>query len=255
MLRPPPWVLRASAVAYVVVTLTHLTALVVDADALADVSQWLLMPTLAVVLLAATRWPRGRLVAWSLVALGFSFLGDFLPSRLSGDAAFLAMVGCFLLAQASYVVAFAPLSGRSVARRRPLLVLPYTVVLVALVGFCASHAGSMLVPVAVYGGVLTAMAVLATGLGTVGAVGGAVFLVSDGLIALERFVPGWELPGQSVWVMATYALGQALLVVAVVRVNRSSRRAPEAPAPATTSRAPKRDNVVALVAHPGGLPA
>ena len=133
---------------------------------------------------------------------------------------------------------------------RPVLLLPYAAVLVTLVAAvrarrrmpCSSRSR-------VYGGVLVAMAVLATGLGRLATIGGAVFLVSDGLIALEAFVPGWDLAGQGFWVMLTYIVGQGLLAAAVVGRNVAERQAPE-PRPVaapTPSAPPVPDNVVALV--------
>lgn len=240
-------VARAWAGAFVLVSLVHVGALVADAGAVADVSQALLMPALAGFVVTATRWPRGHLVRWTLVALGASWLGDGLPALLDGDSAFLAMVGCFLLAQVSYVVAFAPSARRSVAFRRPVALVGYGAVLVGLVAWCAPHAGSMLLPVAVYGGCLVAMAVLATGVSRVAGFGGAVFVLSDSLIALDRFVPGWHLPGQDVWVMVTYLVGQGLIAAAVVRANRSVRRARPGAVPAAAAARPAvPDNVVAL---------
>nr|WP_210768011.1 lysoplasmalogenase [Cellulomonas humilata] len=239
---------RAWVAVLAVLVLVHLIAQLAGAEAFAQVSQWLLMPALGAVVVTATRWPRGHLVTWVLVALGLSWLGDLVPSLVGDDAAFLVMVGFFLLAQTAYVVAFAPAVRASVVHRRPVLLLPYAAVLVALVALCAPGAGSLLVPVAVYGGVLTAMAVLSTGLGRVAAIGGAVFLVSDALIALEAFVPSWELAGQGFWVMLTYVTGQGLIAAAVVSRNVAERQAPE-PAPVRTfvQRPPVRDNVVALV--------
>lgn len=251
---PSSVALRWWSVGYVVLVVVHLGALLADAAVLADVTQCLLMPALAGALWAATRWPRGHLVTWAFGGLVASFLGDFTPRLLDGDAAFLAMVGCFLLAQVSYVVAFAPRVRRSVVRTAPAWLVVYAGVLVGLVALCGPHAGTLLVPVAVYGGVLTAMAVLATGLGPLGAAGGAVFLVSDALIALGRFVPGWDLPGQDVWVMLTYSVGQALLVASVASDNRARRATrPAASAAQTQTQAPKRDNVVAFVTARRGL--
>ncbi len=239
---------RTWVAVFVVLVLVHLAAQGAGATTLADVTQWMLMPALAAVVVSATRWPRGRVVTWTLVALGFSWLGDLVPSLVGPDASFLVMVGFFLLAQVAYVVAFAPLVRRSVVHSRPVLLLPYAAVLVTLVALCAPGAGALLVPVALYGGVLVAMAVLATGLGRLGAFGGAVFLLSDSLIALEAFVPGWELAGQGFWVMLTYTVGQGLLAAAVIGRNVAERRAP-APRPVRTyaQRPPVPDNVVALV--------
>ncbi|MGN8245380.1 lysoplasmalogenase [Cellulomonas soli] len=211
-------VARAVGVVFVAVATVHLGAQLAGSAALAQVTQWLLMPTLAVCVLAATASPRPRQVRVVVLALGLSFLGDAAPDLVAGgDASFLVMVGFFLLAQVAYVVAFAP-RARSSVLYRPARTAPYAAALVVLVGIVAPHAGTLLVPVAVYAGVLTAMAVLATGLGRWGAVGGAVFLVSDSLIALEAFVPGWSLPAHGFWVMATYCVGQALLAVAVLRL-------------------------------------
>ena len=238
---------RACALGFVLVSLVHLGALVAGAGTVADVSQALLMPALAAFVATATRWPRGHLVRWVLLALGASWLGDSLPALLDGDAAFLAMVGCFLVAQVAYIVAFAPDASRSVLRQRPVALLAYAGVLVLLLALCAPHAGSMLVPVAVYGGCLVAMAVLSTGVSRLAGVGGAVFVVSDSLIALDHFVPGWHLPGQDVWVMVTYLVGQALIAVAVVLRNRAvrvPRPARVAPAAAATT---SPHNVVSLV--------
>jgi uncharacterized membrane protein YhhN len=246
VLRSSSTAARAWSLVFVVVSLVLLGALVAGADEVADVAQWCAMPVLAAALVTATRWPRGRLATWALVALGCSWLGDTLPATTDGDAAFLLMVGGFLLAQVAYVVAFAPDARRSVALRRPVLLVPYAVVLVALVGLCAPHAGALLVPVAVYGGVLVAMAVLATGVSRLAGAAAAVFVVSDALIALEAFVPWWHLPGQDVAVMLTYLVAQALLAVAVVQRNRGERQAPPLPVVRRTP-APKPDNVVALV--------
>ncbi len=246
--RPLSRVARAWVAVLVVLVLAHLAAQLTGAATTARVTQGLLMPALAAVVLTATRWPRGRRVAWTLVALGFSWLGDVLPSAVGDDAAFLVMVGCFLLAQGAYVVAFAPSVRRSVVHRRPVLLVPYALVLVTLVAVCTPGAGTLLAPVAVYAGVLVAMAVLATGLGRTGAVGGALFLVSDALIAVDAFVPSWHLAGQGFWVMLTYAAGQALLAAAVVASNASERRAPD-PTPfyAPLQQRAVPDNAVALV--------
>ncbi|MFF3065723.1 lysoplasmalogenase [Oerskovia sp. NPDC057915] len=210
----------AAAGAFLLLSAVHLAAHLAGAERLAEVTQWFVMPLLALVVWAATAGVRrSRLVRWTLVALGFSWLGDSAPDLSSGDASFLTMVGFFLLAQLSYAAAFWPRRGQSLLRR-PLLLVPYGIALGALVAVCAPHAGALLVPVMVYGVCLTVMAVLSTGVNRVAGVGGAVFLVSDALIALGAFVPGFEVPGplsSGFWVMLTYLAGQALLVAGILR--------------------------------------
>ena len=213
----------------VLVTAAHLVAqLVVPEGTAAEVTQPLLMPALAAVLVTGTSSSRPRLVRLTLVALFFSWLGDTVPRFVGDDLGFLVMVGSFLLAQVAYVVAFWPARHASLASR-PLLVAPYLVALVVLVALCREGAGGLLVPVVVYGVALAAMAVLATGLGPVAGVGGAVFMLSDSLIALRAFADV-ELPAHSFWVMLTYVAGQALLVAAV-----RARAADTAPAPGLLS--------------------
>ncbi|GAA1936609.1 lysoplasmalogenase [Nocardioides hwasunensis] len=198
----------------VVLGLVHLAAQLAAPDGtVASITQPLLMPALATVLLTGTAAPRSLLVRWVLVALFFSWLGDTVPRFVGGDGGFLALVGCFLIAQAAYVVGFWSLRDRSLLAR-PVLVWPYLVALVVLVLLCRRGAGGLLLPVVVYGVALAAMAILATGLGLLAGIGGAVFMLSDSLIALHAFA-GVELPAQAFWVMLTYVVGQTLLVVAV----------------------------------------
>ena len=205
-------------VALAVVTAVHLVAQVVGGHAFADATQVLLMPLLAALLWVETSGtgPRSRLVTLVLLALGLSWLGDSVPRLTSGDAAFLVMVAFFLLAQVAFIAAFLPFRARSVlhVHRRRLLV--YVAAVLALVIACVGGAADLLVPVLVYGACLGTMAVLSTGVNQVTAVGGALFLVSDGLIALDAFAPGFDLTGQDFWVMATYVLAQALIVAGVL---------------------------------------
>jgi uncharacterized membrane protein YhhN len=213
------------------VALVHLGAQLADASSLADLTQVLLMPLLAAAVHAETSPPRSRLVTLTLVALGLSWLGDSAPRLVSGDAAFLVMVGFFLLAQVVYIAAFLPYRERSVLRRRRGLLLGYVAAVAGLVAACAGGAEGMLVPVLVYGGCLGTMAVLATGVNAAVAVGGALFLVSDGLIALGAFAPGFDLPVAGFWVMATYVAAQVLIAGGVLAETRRRTSPPARPEP------------------------
>lgn len=207
---------RAAAVALAMLTVLHLVAQVAEASTWARVTQACLMPLLAATLWSAAPAPRSRLVRMVTVALGLSWLGDTAPAAFEGDAAFLVMVGFFLLAQVAYVVAFWPTRGASVARR-PLLLAHYALAAVALVVACAPGApGPMLAAVVVYGVCLVAMAVLATGVHPLAGAGGVVFLASDAMIALGAFTGWFDPPASGFWVMLTYVAGQALLVAGVL---------------------------------------
>ncbi len=190
-------------------------ALAVGASAVANVAQWLLMPALAVVVVASTVAPRPRAVRGLLVALAFSWLGDTLPDVVGEDSAFLAMVGCFLAAQVAYIATFWPWR-RGSALARPLSALPYVAVYAILLALCAPGAGPMLGPIVGYGASLVLMAALATGVHRIAGIGGALFLVSDSLIALGEFAD-LDLPAAGLWVMVTYVVGQVLIAAGVLR--------------------------------------
>lgn len=229
---PPRRLVLASSVLFLGLTTAHLLVQLVGPDSWSRPTQVLLMPALALVVFAATQRPRPRLVTLLLIALVFSWLGDSLPALAGGDIAFLLMVAGFLVAQVVYVFAFWPYRGESVLHRRRWLLVPYIGVVAALVWLCAPHAGGLLVPVLLYGLILGLMAVVATGVNTWTAVGGALFLISDALIALRAFVPDFDIPQGGFWVMVTYVTAQALIVLGVLKRvplrPREHRRPPAA---------------------------
>lgn len=192
----------------------HLLFLLGGSQRAAEATQWALMPLLAAAVSLATRSPRSPLVRGTLVALFFSWLGDSAPD-FAAENGFLVMVGFFLLAQASYLHTFAPYAHNSLAVRAPWSLLVYGAAFVGLVAACWRGAGSLRLPTIIYGLALTSMAVLATGIGRKAGLGGALFLLSDSLIALGAFT---RLGGRwrEVAVMATYVAAQALIAWDVV---------------------------------------
>jgi uncharacterized membrane protein YhhN len=92
-----------------------------------------------------------------------------------------------------------------------VLVTPYLVAYGGLNAFLWTRTGKDRLPVLVYSSALLAMALAALDSGRAGTVaGGALFLASDSLLALEKF-GGVHLPAHEGLVMATYTSAQALL--------------------------------------------
>lgn len=212
---------RALLVLFGALLAVHLTGQLTGSDPVIRWTQWALMPVLAALLVAAllvTARPWTRLTRLVLAGLGFSWLGDLVPHFLDGDAAFLTLVGLFAVAQSCYAAAFWPFRRAGVLRRPAAL--GYVAAAVLLVALCAAGAGPLLPAVAGYAGLITLMAVLATGVHPLTAVGAAVFMVSDALIALGAFAGWWGLWGQGFWVMSTYGVAQLLIVLGVL--GRSS---------------------------------
>lgn len=211
---------------YLVVAVIHLYSKLASAEALDTFTKPLLMPVLLVgVLFALPAW-RSRIALLIAIALAFSWLGD-VSLLYSGNLGFLTGLGFFLLAHVAYLVL---LIGTLRERRLHLGMAVYAVWWVGLVLLLAPHLGVLLVPVAVYGLVLGAMAAWAL-LGNVWvAVGGALFLISDTLLGLNRFLPGFHFPEVDFAIMLTYIAGQALIVWGAVVFARS--RSAGSPQPA-----------------------
>ena len=159
----------------------------------------LLMPTLAV------GRDRPTTTALSLSCAGdVALLGE-------GRTAFTAGLGSFLGAHVAWVRALRGRPGGGRVTGRPALALPYVAAWAGLNAVLWRRTGDDRWPVVVYSAVLTATAVAALDTGdTVTAAGGALFMASDTLLALERFA-GVHLPGHEGWVMASYTAAQALL--------------------------------------------
>ncbi|MDX3312647.1 lysoplasmalogenase [Streptomyces sp. ME08-AFT2] len=164
----------------------------------------LLMPLLAA--WAALRGAPRLLVAALLCGWG----GDTLL-LFDADAAFLAGMASFAAGHVCYLVLFIRI-GRSRACV-PLLAPCYAVALITTVVLLRPDLPADLrLPVAVYSTLLTAMAYTATArLGPVAGAGGALFLLSDTLIATG--VADWPQPPRpDLWIMLTYLAAQFLLV-------------------------------------------
>lgn len=159
----------------------------------------LLMPVLA----AGRGRPTQRALALS-TAGDVALLGE-------GQTAFPAGLGSFLTAHLAWVADLRSRPGGGRVSARPVLALPYIGAWLGLNAFLWGRTGGDRWPVALYSAVLTAMAVAALDTDDPrAAAGGALFLVSDSLLALERFA-GVELPAHEGLVMTTYTAAQALL--------------------------------------------
>lgn len=183
-----------------------------------DRARWLTKPLLMPTLLAGR--DRATQRALALGAVGdVALLGE-------GSAAFSAGLGAFLIGHVAWIDALRHRAGTGLVRRRPGLVLPYVIAWAGFNAFLWPRTGRDRYAVVAYSTVLVAMAVVALDTGRAAtATGGALFLLSDGLLATRRFADV-EFPGSEGLVMATYTAAQALLA----RVNEPAASSGEAAA-------------------------
>ncbi|MEL5954695.1 lysoplasmalogenase [Streptomyces sp. CLV115] len=189
---------RPLFIAFLVASAVDLAGLLAGVPAAHLVAKPLLMPLLAGYA-AARRGPR-LLVA----ALLFGWGGDtFLLA--DADAAFLVGMGSFAVGHVCYLWLFGRARGSLPAG------VAYAVVLTVFVALLwPGLPADMRIPMTGYSLLLTAMAFRAGTLGRYAAAGGALFLLSDALIATG--IADWpQLPAPDFWVMLTYIAAQFLL--------------------------------------------
>ncbi|MRG61390.1 lysoplasmalogenase [Agromyces sp. CFH 90414] len=225
---------------YLVLSAVHLLLLVTGPSWSITATKALLMPLLALAVLLALRPRPGASGALLVAAIAASWAGDVLLT-FPGPMWFVAGLLGFLVAHVLYLVLFVRLgrpSDAAAARRRPRLpvLAAYTAWYVGFLLLLGPHLGALFAPVAVYGLVLGAMAAVASTRGRLVAAGGALFVVSDSVLALGRFLPGYEFAAHDLAVMGTYLAAQGLIALGVVLMLRAaapSAPAPDRPAPAT----------------------
>lgn len=151
-----------------------------------------------------------------LAGLGFSLIGDvFLMLR---NKRFVEGLTCFLAAHLFYIAAF---RAGLVLAWNSLALFSFIVYAMIMIRFLFSRLGRMKFPVIAYMFVLTAMAGLAAErfiqIGNARAlcafVGGALFVVSDSALAINRFLK--EFKFAQPLILGTYFAAQALIALSV----------------------------------------
>lgn len=219
---------RLLLVAFGLVALGDLAALLADSGVAHTVFKPLLMPLLAAYVLTV-KGPR-LLTA----ALLFGWGGDVLL-LFDADLAFLAGMGSFAAGHVCYLVLFKR-HGTPRARGAWLVAAYATALVVTVALLWPDLPPDMRGPVAGYSLLLTAMAFGATRLGLTAAAGGALFLLSDTLIATG--VAEWpQAPRPDFWIMLTYIAAQFLLVNGVLAAQPEQTQPPRQPTRLTSESA------------------
>ena len=152
-----------------------------------------------------------------LFGLVFSLLGDVL---LIGDNYFIYGLGAFLIAQLAYTFAFfrSNYNQKGLIQKRPILAALVFTYTVSIVYFLKDSVGDLLPAIVVYATVISLMLITALnrkGVAqkesfTLVALGALTFVVSDTLLAVNKFHDSFFLA--NVFVMLTYGIAQYLLV-------------------------------------------
>jgi uncharacterized membrane protein YhhN len=165
--------------------------------------RWLTKPLLMPVLMAGRDRPVQR-------ALALGGVGDV--ALLGGsEAAFTAGLVSFLAGHVAWIIALRQRPGGGRLRASPALAVPHVAAFGAVNAYLWKRTGKDRIPVIVYSAALLAMSLAALDSGSPRtAAGGALFLASDALLAVEKF-GGLHLPAHEGLIMAAYTSAQALL--------------------------------------------
>ncbi|OZV81103.1 hypothetical protein CA850_13280 [Micromonospora echinospora] len=209
---------RLPLLVFAVLTAANLTAVATDHRLGVLLTKPLLIPALAAYLWLVAAAHGRRPDRLLLAALAFSTGGD-IALLVDSTTAFLTGMALFLGAHLCYITAFTRHGAARALRRPPLVAvgIGYAVATTAALAWMwpgLTDAGLAL-PIAGYAVALATMATTAAAHGPRVALGGALFLLSDLIIATGLADVG-HLPGHGVWVMSTYCLGQALIVTGLV---------------------------------------
>jgi uncharacterized membrane protein YhhN len=157
----------------------------------------------------------GAYQALIAIGLAFSLAGDVLLMLPSNR--FVAGLVSFLVAHLWYLAAFVSVDGFGLS----LLALPCAAYFAVLLAILLPHTGRMKLPVIAYGLAIVAMAWQALERGAraqttgawLAAAGAVLFVVSDSVLAYNRFVRGFR--AAHAVVLGTYYLGQSLIALSV----------------------------------------
>ena len=204
---------------FLIVLTGHITGIQLQIDLL----QQLCKPLIVTTLIGYLDWRVNNvtkgLAKWVLLALLFSLTGDILLMFQDQNSLFFLLgLSAFLLAHIFYIFFFHQVRIKEKIKGNILLLGIVAVYYALLIYALAPHLGDMKVPVLVYGVVISFMFMLAmhllfmkgTSAGKWMMVGALLFVVSDSVLAINKFYQPFEAAG--IIIMLTYGAAQFFIV-------------------------------------------
>lgn len=191
-------------------------------ETMKTIAKPMLLTLLAVVYLASVKKP----IFWYVLGMFFCFVGDVLLMFKGGNF-FMFGLSAFLLAHVVYIKVTSSFLPKDLTVKMISSAFPFVVFFTVLMYLIYPNLGEMLIPVVVYGITIS----------TFGAVtllnyrsekstenlwlfiGAILFILSDSLIALNKFYESNEIYGVSI--MITYILAQFLICKAMIVKSNS----------------------------------
>lgn len=202
----------------------HLGSIVLKNQLVEYVSKPMVIVVLAFYFVAETVNIDSVSKKWVLAALVFSWVGDvLLLFQQNASLFFLLGLSAFLLAHVFYIVFFQQLRARENIRSNLWFLVVVVIYYILLTRFLSPYLDEMEVPVRIYGIVISMMLLLAMHMlmmknmaaGRLMMMGALLFVVSDSVLAINKFYQSFEPAG--VVIMLTYGLAQLFIIEGAVR--------------------------------------
>jgi len=203
---------------FIASVVTLFVGILVDVQMLYLTAKPLLMITLLLYFISASRgYPSWRF--YVMAALVFSWGGDVF---LMLDNMFTAGLVSFLVAHIFYITAYQK-TGAASGELKPLDIMKFVLFGAVVMWLLYPGLGGMLLSVLAYMVVLLSMGIWAhkrrgatTAVSfTLVSAGAMLFVISDGLIAINKFA--FEIPAERILVMSTYISAQYLIVQGLLK--------------------------------------
>lgn len=222
-----PW-----TIPFVIVLASHLLALLLRVEMMDRITKPLIVITVAGYFFYATKNVQSRLKVWIVSALLFSWVGDILLMFQDKKSLFFLLgLSSFLLAHIFYIIFLHKVRLAEKIKPRLWTLLVVAVYYSVLIAFLSPWLGDMRLPVRVYGMVISFMLLLALHLlflanrqaGLYIAIGAILFVLSDSLLAINKFYQPFE--AADFLIMLTYGLAQLFLIIGASNyLNTASSR-------------------------------
>lgn len=203
-----PWL-----IAFGVVAVIHLILNAAGTSPWDSITKVMIVP-----LLAAWTFTQGgpRIIVAALIACTF---GDLF---LIWEGTFTIGMAAFAIGHLCFIRFFVTRGALNRLRATPWIVAVYAVAAIALIAYAWSGLAADIRPlVPIYAALLAAMASTSLACDNRAGLGGALFLVSDGIILLGE-ADKWQPAPSGVWIMALYVLGLLFLASGILDKERNT---------------------------------
>jgi uncharacterized membrane protein YhhN len=216
---------------FLIILVADLIAVFLNNESWRYFTKPLVVISLIVYFILQTSSVQSDLKKWILLALVFSLGGDiFLLFESKDPVFFLLGLSSFLIAHIFYIVFFHFVRIRENIAGNILLLLVVVVYYTALMTILSPYLESLKLPVRIYGVVISFMLLLALHTGFITnknaslmmIIGAVLFIISDSLLALNKFYASFDYAG--IAVMLTYGLAQLFIAEGAIKYIRGSEK-------------------------------